>query len=168
MYRYDASTNRQGPEKLVIQKSDLFILVVATAGLAVGVARWHNNTQNVSAVTIPASSTVVIPAPEMPPEPTSVNAIATADQNTNQVVDAMTVDATLVVPTREIIAEVDNTLDDSDAVQLVEYVVQSGDYLSKIAVEYDTDVATLKRLNGLSTTTLQIGQVLKYPVNAPN
>lgn len=135
----------------MIQKSDLFILVFASAGLAVGIFRWHNNTQNVSSVTIPASSKVVIPAPEMPPEPTSLK-LSVANQVSTLPADSA-VDAQTVTPER---------------VEFMEYTVQPGDYLSKIAVEYDTDVSTLKRLNDLNGTTIHAGQTLVYPYSSNN
>lgn len=43
------------------------------------------------------------------------------------------------------------------------YIVQKGDNLYTIANKYDTTVSDIKKLNNLSTNTLQIGQVLKIP-----
>lgn len=43
------------------------------------------------------------------------------------------------------------------------YVVKSGDTLFSIAITYDTDVETLRRLNNLPDDTIQIGQVLVVP-----
>ena len=45
------------------------------------------------------------------------------------------------------------------------YIVQRGDSLWSIARKYDTTVSELQKLNNLTTTTLQIGQVLTVPIN---
>ena len=45
------------------------------------------------------------------------------------------------------------------------YTVQKGDNLYNIANKYNTTVNNIKELNNLSTTVLQIGQVLKIPNN---
>ena len=45
------------------------------------------------------------------------------------------------------------------------YIVQRGDSLWSIARKYDTTVSELQKLNNLTTTTLQIGQVLTVPTN---
>ncbi|MFW5962617.1 MAG: LysM peptidoglycan-binding domain-containing protein [bacterium] len=41
------------------------------------------------------------------------------------------------------------------------YVVQRGDYLSKIAAQHKTTVAEIKELNGLTSDTILVGQKLK-------
>ena len=45
------------------------------------------------------------------------------------------------------------------------YVVKSGDSLYKIAQNYDTTVNEIMRINGLTNTTLSIGQRLEIPMN---
>ena len=45
------------------------------------------------------------------------------------------------------------------------YTVQRGDSLYSIAAKYNTTVEELKRINGLTTNILSIGQVLKLPSN---
>ena len=140
----------KGASELMIQKTDLLILVLATAGLSVGVYRWHENTQNVSAVTIPASSTVVIPEPEMPPEPKSIKVSAPASE-TEIVVATQIEEAHSIAPAED---------------EFLEYVVRSGDVLSRIAVRYNTDVSTLQRLNQISGTEIFPGQTLIYPASA--
>lgn len=48
----------------------------------------------------------------------------------------------------------------------IEYIVRSGDSLWAIAQRYHTTVDAIKRLNGLTSDLLQIGQVLKIPILA--
>jgi len=48
---------------------------------------------------------------------------------------------------------------------LKEYVIAPGDTLSVIAQRYDTKMSTLKKLNGLKSTSLRIGQVIKIPAS---
>ena len=45
----------------------------------------------------------------------------------------------------------------------INYVVQKGDNLSTIASKFNTTIDAIKTLNNLSTTVLQIGQILKIP-----
>ncbi len=47
-----------------------------------------------------------------------------------------------------------------------EYVVQSGDSLSRIAARHGTTVAALKEANGLKSDVIRIGQKLKIPAGA--
>ncbi|MGK5677533.1 LysM peptidoglycan-binding domain-containing protein [Actinoplanes sp. URMC 104] len=47
------------------------------------------------------------------------------------------------------------------------YTVRSGDTLSKIAARYKTTVATLKKVNGLPSDLIRVGQVLKLVAAAP-
>ena len=46
---------------------------------------------------------------------------------------------------------------------ITEYVVRSGDTLWLLAQRYNTTVDEIKRLNGLTSDNLSIGQVLKIP-----
>ena len=61
---------------------------------------------------------------------------------------------------------VQNELPPENSENLTVYVVKSGDNLYKIANEYNTTVAELKRLNGLSSDLLSVGQVLRVPNNS--
>ena len=48
-----------------------------------------------------------------------------------------------------------------------EHEVQSGDTLMSIALQYDTDVETLRRLNFLPDDVIQVGQRLIVPITPP-
>lgn len=51
----------------------------------------------------------------------------------------------------------------SDSETNLDYVVKSGDTLSKIALNYNTSVSAIQKANGMSTTRLNIGQKLRIP-----
>jgi N-acetylmuramoyl-L-alanine amidase len=137
----------------VIPKSDLVILTVASCALAIGLFRWQQNTQNVSVVTIPASSTsnLIVAAPvAVVEEPKPMVVVAT---------DVTTPIETSLKPVVPAVPVIEEYLD---------YTVKYGDSLSVIAQEYDTDVATLQRLNSIEGTTIRVGQSLRYPNPANN
>lgn len=46
------------------------------------------------------------------------------------------------------------------------YIVKLGDTLSELAIKYKTTVANLKKLNGLKTDVIKVGQKLKVPTVA--
>lgn len=65
-------------------------------------------------------------------------------------------------------AEADGTATpEADDASTAEYEVQSGDTLMSVALEYDTDVETLRRLNFLPDDVIQVGQRLVVPVTPP-
>jgi len=47
------------------------------------------------------------------------------------------------------------------------YTVVSGDYLSKIAQEYNTTVRELQDINNINGTLIEVGQILEYPILLP-
>ena len=169
----------------MISKSDLLILIVASSALAVGIYRWHTNTQDVSAITIPANSrfavvdpAVVDPAVVNPVEPvsssqqssdtmlgqtgdsTSLNAQSGDDNLNNDPVVVQTI--TESAPVQGIVVE--STAATSAAQSVGVHQVQTGDYLGKIALQYDTDVQTLRDLNGLTGTIIHVGEDILYPL----
>ncbi len=168
----------------MISKSDLFILVLASGALAVGIFRWHQNTQDVNAITIPASAsstanntvnnTVVVEPAQNSNLPVFKTAevktveVKTADVANTPVNTSIQTDADgqIVVktlaqpePVAGIVVEAETT----NAANLGTHVVESGDYLGKIADQYGTDVQTLRKLNNISGSIIQIGQEILYP-----
>jgi len=159
----------------VISKSDLIILVIASSALAVGIFRWHQNTQDVSAITIPASanSTVMVDSAQtrVQPEPgfkttgesnaTAVNTAIQTDADGQIVVQTQT---KVIQPTQPVVeVVVGNTTNSAESIELGKHQVESGDYLGKIANQYGTDVQTLRELNNISGSVIQIGQEILYP-----
>lgn len=61
---------------------------------------------------------------------------------------------------------VDNIIPPGADTGVTEYVVRSGDTLWLLAQRYNTTVDAIKRLNGLTSDNLSIGQVLKIPTTA--
>lgn len=146
----------------VIAKSDLVILAVSSSLLAVAVYRWDQNTRNVDTSTVLANTRVEQTAPAVTSAATlntetPLTAQVTA-QVTEQVVEVQEapIVATIAVEPSEI-AEPET--------QLLTHVVRSGDSLSEIAAQYDTSVGELRRINGISGSTIFIGQEILYPSN---
>ncbi len=147
----------------MISISDLIILTVASAALGAGVYRWHQNTTDVSAITIPANSRSVVTTDPLSAQRTPVRITTIAPSRTQQPVVQPTVNT--------IVASVDNTetaatstASPDSQVQIGIYQVRSGDYLGKIALRYGTDVQTLRDLNGINGNLILVGQELYYPL----
>lgn len=159
----------------MISKSDLIILVVASGALAVGISRWYQNTQDVSAVTIPASANSTNSAnTRVQAEPAqnsnlpvfkTVDSIDTNTQvNTSIQTDSNGQIVVKTVAQPEPVVEIVVGTDETKAPTLGLHTVQSGDYLGKIADQYGTDVQTLRKLNNISGSVIQIGQEIFYPL----
>jgi glucose/arabinose dehydrogenase len=67
-----------------------------------------------------------------------------------------------IIPTRPPADEV-NPVQDGSVRTYTTYTVKSGDSLYKLARQFGTTVAAIQQANGLKTTSLRIGQVLKIP-----
>jgi len=153
----------------VISKSDLFILVVASAALGVGIMRWHQNTQDVSAITVPASTRIVTEPLEPVAVPVVTNdAIATANNAVDQSLSADAKPVTVQTLNQPIVQEIQaepniQSADQSTDQGLGVHQVVYGDYLGKIANQYGTDVQTLRRINNIEGSTILVGQEILYP-----
>ena len=163
----------------MIAKSDLVILTLSTAALAVGIVRWQHATTVVPSVTVPASARTAAPvvrepAPEVVSLPADeggadarpvarpapvVRRLSAADEAppADPVVATPAVDARPAVAAREAPEEP----------AYGTYRVRSGDYLGRIAERYGTSVATLRELNGIRGSTIRVDQRIRYPLPAP-
>jgi len=141
----------------VVSKSDIVILVVASSALAVGIVRWYQNTQDISTITVPANS--VSQSVQSSTPTVSNNNVLNTTTATVQPEPAIVQEA-VVEPILEPIVDVPTT----PTVTLGSHSVVSGDYLGKIARQYGTDVQTLRDLNGISGSVIQIGQEILYPL----
>lgn len=136
----------------MISTSDIVILVVASGALAVGVYRWHENTQDVSAITIPASSKQAVePGIEAPQAP---------ELTVRTIVDSDPVTEIIVPQTSEVATSSESVANPA----LGTHRVVSGDILGRIARQYDTDVETLRELNGINGSLIEVGQEILYPL----
>jgi len=150
----------------VIAKSDLIILVVSSSLLAVAIYRWDQNTRDVDTSTVLANTRVIAPAETTDVANTALSTTSVAAVNsddtqlnagTQVVPEATDVTTAVVTPTPTVEAAPARTYDT--------YIVKSGDSLSKIANQYNTTVSTLRDLNGITGSTIFIGQEILYPNN---
>jgi hypothetical protein len=56
---------------------------------------------------------------------------------------------------------------DAWAQSFVSYTVRSGDTLYALASQFETNIETLRRANGITGSHLSVGQVLQIPVATP-
>lgn len=177
----------------MIAKSDITILALASALLAFGLFRAYGNSPQNLVVsknttiskatrqpreTVVSSSTAPTSA-RVTNEATAVSEnSALADTDDSAIVEIATNDpvtevqpglnksdlegATVIVEASTVIDQT-NPPDEAEGVLLMVHTVRSGEYLSLLAQRYDTTVETLQELNGISGTTIQIGQDLIYP-----
>ena len=161
----------------MIAKSDLVILVLSASALAVGVYRWQSNTGSVVA-SRPAVPVAAAPAPDVVPEPGATLPVAGSlerpDGDIRPTVRRLSADEGVqpdvprVLGTPAPITEATLSVAPADTALAGEplygvYRVRSGDYLGKIANEFGTSVATLRDINGIRGSTIQIGQEIRYP-----
>lgn len=142
----------------MIAKSDLIILVVSSTLLGVAVYRWDQNTRNVDTSTVLANTTVVTPATaanaDAPDQTLSATTVGSA---TTQTGESQTITPTTVVVEESAVVEA--------ITPYSTYTVRSGDSLSAIAARYNTTVNELRSINGISGSTIFVGQEIQYPNN---
>ena len=153
----------------MIAKSDLTILVVSASVLAFGIYRWQMNTRpvEIASVQVPAN---VVTTTELPAPTTRVLGAIETDTTTN---DSVSIDARRVIEipanaiSEPIVIDNDGPIASDEQILFSVYTVQSGDYLGSIAQRFDTNVATIRELNGISGSLINVGDELRVP-QAPN
>ena len=157
----------------MITRSDLIILVVASTALLGGIYRWHQNTQAVNAVTIPANSRSTL-------QQNSVNDSNAANGRLTSSAAAVVASDVGVPPLAPPVADLDasdsiaitdtvapTTLTAPTAAAFGRHVVSSGEYLGLIANRYGTSVNKLRSVNSIQGNLILVGQELLYPLPAP-
>ena len=141
----------------MIAKSDLIILVVSSTLLSVAVYRWDQNTRDIDAsanlVNAPIAPQAEVAQNDSPLNQT-LEIPLIGETGANSVTSVVTTEAVSVEPV---------VLEPVRSNQV--HVVRSGDSLSEIAASYNTSVQTLRDLNGISGSTIFIGQEILYPSN---
>lgn len=143
----------------MISTSDIVILVVASGALAVGIYRWHENTQDVSAITIPANSRMVLEAEPVVKNNNTLTAVSSNAPANDTQPDPMVVQT---IPEATPVATIAVTATESSA--LGSHRVVSGDSLSRLAQRYNTDTQTLQDINGISGSVIHVGDEILYPL----
>jgi LysM repeat protein len=170
----------------VIARSDLIILVVSASALAIGVYRWQANTHTapVIAQQAPAQTSTIAPGsasqvvgadgaalvavPAAYETGTSVAAVSAANQEiveipANAVGEPVVIDPAQTAAQTAAVAQSGGS---NSEPTYGTYQVRWGDYLGSIAIRFDTDVRTLRELNGISGSNIREGQQLRYPLPA--
>ena len=157
----------------MIAKSDLVILTLSTAALAVGIFRWQHATTVVPSMTVPASARQAAPVPRAPaPEVTTLPARADAGApeppRTAPVVSRLPAEADVAgtAPVEEAAPAAALAPGTPAEPEYGVYRVRYGDYLGRIAQQHGTSVRALRELNGISGSTIRVGQRLRYPLPA--
>ncbi len=146
---------------IVIAKSDLIILVVSSSRLGAAIYRWDQNTRDVNTSTVLANTRVEAPASPVNSDDGNLitTSIATAGSSS---VELNPQPETASLP---VVVETVPVEDEQPARPFLIHVVRSGDSLSEIAARYNTSVRALREANGISGSTIFIGQEILYPAN---
>ncbi|ASJ71493.1 LysM peptidoglycan-binding domain-containing protein [Granulosicoccus antarcticus] len=167
----------------MIAKSDLVILAISATLLVAGIYRWQSNlsqpsgrssvaessrtdkprTSNTNSLTAKPtntqanSSTPPVTAIESPVQSNFGDTV----QSTGQAVNTQNTSATSSANSASL--ETSNAVDTS---LYGDYTVEPGDSLSRIAINYGTTVNTLRSINNISGSLINVGQNIRYPLPA--
>lgn len=168
----------------MIAISDAVLIVVSTAVLATGLLRWQNNLEQATLATATTTGTNQVQTQLNPPANTQTGVVRQSSntngasassstqgsitRNTEQNINTQVVVAEPTQTNAINVADDSATATDNSAVVDVppygSYLVQSGDSLSLIALEYGTTVAVLQDINNIEGTLITVGQQLRYPL----
>lgn len=158
----------------MIAKSDLVILVVSATALAIGVYRWQVNTRPVppvaaqapvtSAPNVTASPTVRVLA-ELKADAGARRSVATSNLNQRQAVLSPTNVLGSPIASEGSATILTSAPETDSAPQPLygSYRVQYRDSLFSIARRFGTDVQTLREINGISGSLINVDQEILYP-----
>lgn len=145
-------------------KSDWVILVLSASLLAAGLYNWHLNLEHARGARLSAAPSASATSPQ------DASARVLDNDGTSGAASA------LVTPLPSALVEVPaNALGEPVTIaeapagtsqSLGSYRVVYGDYLGLIAQRFNTDIATLRELNGISGSVIQVGQEIRYPLPA--
>lgn len=180
----------------MIAKSDLVILVVSASLLTAGIYRWQRSQSSLSSTRaiaqLPASESTAgnvqdqqmatsIGNPSFDTRQQLAGNRQTGNLNAAPAIDngAAAGSATVTAfqsndtgnkqsngQTESSIAAVQTSTSRPNEPLYGTYVVQSGDYLGKIAETFGTTVARLQEINSISGSLIEIDQVIRYPLPA--
>jgi len=164
---------------MVIARSDLFILIISASLLVVGIVRWQSNMSSLTVAANqprPAQSAVAVNPPRAVSTNTTMAAPAVATStatSVNTLTTQAASESTLIATpanatqaTTTTAASSDNQTGQPNEPLYGVYIVQSGDFLGRIAEEHGTSVATLRQINNISGSLINVGQEIKYPMPA--
>lgn len=169
----------------MIAKSDLVILAISATLLVAGIYRWQSNLSQPSGRSSVAENTrsdkpVASNTNSLTAQPgnTEVNAntapaagiespvqsnFGSAAQPVGQASNTQNTDSALSVNASSAPLQSSNSVDNS---LYGEYTVEPGDSLSRIAINYGTTVDTLRSINNISGSLINVGQNIRYPLPA--
>ncbi len=149
----------------MIARSDLVILVISASALAIGVYRWHANTQPALPLAQQSPALAVTAAVATPVAYRSVSDRSDLSAATLEIVEVPASAQGQPVVGESILGFEATTSIESQSVYGT-YEVRWGDYLYSIARKFGTDVNTLREINGISGSNILEGQKILYPLPA--
>lgn len=149
-----------------MRRTTLVVVVLLAFGLVLAACQRERPAgENQGWTVTPAAPTSGTPAGTgQPPLSTTTISVGTAQPGAQQTPGGVVVTTTLPAVLTPVVVSTPVTAPVVvPAGPTFGYVVAAGDTLFSIALTYDTDVETLRRLNNLPDDTIQIGQVLVVP-----